>query len=150
MILKVMSVKINKKFILSVLIAFCIVFAAGILYVFNEIFPKAKPMELPKKEDIISFCLSCSTKDAEIKMSEECYEELIKYTEEAKPTRRQSLNDNPTVKPYYGVAVKTAEAEYSFFVYEEGTQIYIERPYEGIHKADEELLNLVLQYFQEG
>ncbi len=147
---KGMSETMNaKKIIKWISIVVCIGIFAGAIYLFNDIFPKAKPIRLPN-ENIISVSLGCSTPDMTIPMSELYYEELLTLLKEAKPTRKQALDDYPSARPYYGVSVRTDDIEYRYFIYESGNQIYVEMPYEGIYEADTELFDLVLQYFQEG
>lgn len=140
----------KKNIILTIVLIVCIGLLAGAVYLFNDIFPKAEPIRHPEPDEIVSVTLSCNTPDATIPMSEQDYEDLIRYTSEAKPTRKQSLNDTPTSGAYYGVAIQTDEMQYRYFVYEEGEQVYIEMPYEGIYESKIELLNLVLKYFEEG
>ena len=82
-------------------------------------------------------------------MSKQYYEDLIRYISEAKSTRKQPLNDIPTSGAYYGVEIQTGEMQYHYFVYEEGEQVYIEMPYDGIYESKIELLDLFLKYFEE-
>ena len=140
----------KKNIILTIVLIVCIGLLAGAVYLFNDIFPKAKPIRHPEPNEIVSAKLSCNTPDATIPMSEQYYEDLIRYISEAKPTRKQSLNDTPTSGAYYGVEIQTNENQYRYFVYEEGEQVYIEMPYEGIYESRIELFDLVLKYFEEG
>ncbi len=140
----------KKNIILTIVLIVCVGLLAGAVYLFNDIFPKAKPIRHPEPDEIVSVKLSCNTPDATIPMSEQYYEDLIQYISKAKPTRKQTLNDTPTSGAYYGVEIQTGEMQYRYFVYEEGEQVYIESPYEGIYESKTELLNLVLKYFEEG
>jgi len=140
----------KKNIILTIVLIVCVGLLAGAVYLFNDIFPKAKPIRHPEPNEIVSVKLSCNTPDATIPMSEKYYEDLIRYISEAKPTRKQTLNDTPTSGAYYGVEIQTDEIQYRYFVYEEGEQVYIEMPYEGIYKAEHTLFSIVLKYFEEG
>ena len=140
----------TKNIILTTVFIVCIGLLAGAVYLFNDIFPKAKPIRHPEPDEIVSVKLSCNTPDATIPMSEKYYEDLIRYISEAKPTRKQTLNDTPTSGAYYGVEIQTDEMQYRYFVYEEGEQVYIEMPYEGIYEAEHTLFSIVLKYFEEG
>lgn len=140
----------NKNIILTIVLIVCVGLLAGAVYLFNDIFPKAKPIGYPETDEIVSVKLSCNTPDATIPMSDQYYEDLIRYISEAKPTRKQSLNDTPTGGAYYGVEIQTGEKQYRYFVYEEGEQVYIEMPYEGIYEAEHTLFSIVLKYFEEG
>ena len=140
----------KKNIILTIVLIICVGLLAGAVYLFNDIFPKAKPIRHPEPDEIVSVKLSCNTPDATIPMSEKYYEDLIRYISEAKPTRKQSLNDTPTTGAYYEVEIQTDEIQYRYFVYEEGEQVYIEMPYEGIYEAEHTLFSIVLKYFEEG
>ena len=140
----------NKKIALTIGVVFCISVFAGAVYLFNEIFPKAGKIRHPETEEVVSVMLSCSTSDEMIPMNEQYYYDLTRYLSEAKPTRKQSLNDCPTIWPYYRVEIQTGEHLYRYFVYKEGEHVYIEIPYEGIYESKIELLDLVLKYFEEG
>ena len=108
----------TKKLILTFILIFLVSLLAGAAYLFNDIFPKAEPIKCPETKEIVSVTLSCNTPDASIPMSEQYYEDLIYYISEAKPTRKQSLNDTPTSGAYYGVEIQTAEMQYRYFIYE--------------------------------
>ena len=140
----------KKNIILTIVLIVCVGLLAGAVYLFNDIFPKAKPIRHPEPDEIVSVKLSCNTPDATIPMSVKYYEDLIRYISEAKPTRKQSLNDTPTTGAYYEVEIQTDEIQYRYFVYEEGEQVYIEMPYEGIYEAEHTLFSIVLKYFEEG
>ncbi len=140
----------KKNIILTIVLIVCVGLLAGAVYLFNDIFPKAKPIRHPEPNEIVSVKLSCNTPDATIPMSEKYYEDLIRYISEAKPTRKQTLNDTPTSGAYYGVEIQTDEMQYRYFVYEEGELVYIEMPYEGIYEAEHTLFSIVLKYFEEG
>ena len=140
----------KKNIILTIVLIVCVGLLAGAVYLFNDIFPKAKPIRHPEPNEIVSVKLSCNTPDATIPMSEKYYEDLIRYISEAKPTRKQTLNDTPTSGAYYGVEIQTDEMQYRYFVYEEGEQVYIEMPYEGIYEAEHTLFSIVLKYYEEG
>ena len=139
-----------KNIILTTILIICVGLLAGAVYLFNDIFPKAKPIRHTEPDKIVSVTLSYNTFDGTILMSEQYYEDLLLHISEAKPTRKQALDDYPTTRPYYGIEIQTDEMQYHYFVYEEGKQVYIEMPYEGIYTSKIELLDLVLKYFEEG
>lgn len=124
----------------------CIVFGAGVLWLLNDMFPKAKPVQHPEMDEIVSVTLSCNTTDGDSIMNEVDYEELIRYIRESKPIRQQSWDDCPSVRPYYCIKIQTDERQYRFSVYESAEQVYIESPYEGVYESQRELLELVLKY----
>lgn len=122
---------------------------AGAIYLFNTIFPKAAPINLPQIEDIVSVSLSDSNSDETVQLRDEDMEQLLQYLSEGKPTRQTAMNDSPTERTYYGISVQTDVREYRYFIYKKGEQIYIEVPYEGIYEAQMELFDLVCTYYQE-
>ena len=140
----------KKNIILTIVLIVCVGLLAGAVYLFNDIYPKAKPIRHPEPDEIVSVTLSCNNTDTTIPMSEQYYEDLIRYISEAKPTRKLALDDYPTTRRYYCVDVETEEFQYRYFVYLAGEQVYIEMPYEGIYESKIELFDLVLKYFEEG
>lgn len=128
---------------------FCVGVFANAVYLLNEIFPSAGEMRRPEIEEVVSVQLGYNTSDEMFPVNEQFYQDLSRYLIEAKSTRKQSLNDCPTSRLYYKVEIQTRERFYYYFVYEEGEQVYIEIPYEGIYESKIELLELVLNYFEE-
>ena len=141
------TTKRTAKYLLCSVLILCVGMAAGVIYFFDSIFPKAGPVNLPEIEDIISVSIGCSTLDMTIPMNANDIEEVFKYLSEGEPTRQQAMDDHPVEKLYYAVLVLTAEREYCYFIYEKGGQVYIEVPYEGIYKTQAALLDLALAYY---
>ncbi len=121
---------------------------AGSWYMFNDIFPKAPPIRVPKIEEISSIAVAVNNDDA-FEIEGVDLEELFGYIQKANPTREQSLNDYPSGYGFFRIEVQTQEMEYRYFVYERGEQVYIEMPYEGIYTADSWLFSFVIKYFEE-
>ena len=140
----------RKNSIMPVLVFICAGLLAGTLYLYCSAFPEAEPIRYPELEKVVSVTLGCNTPDVSIPMGEKYYEDLLQYISEAKPTRKQAIDDYPTSRPYYSVEIKINEDQYRYYVYEDGEQVYIEIPYEGIYTAEMELFDLVLKYFEEG
>ena len=138
----------KKRIFLAITLTLCVAIFAGAVYLFNEIFPKAKPIEYPEIDEVTLVSIGSNTSEGVISMNELYYEELFRHISEAEPTRGQAWNDYPTVRPYYCVEIQTAERMYRYFVYENGGQVYIESPYEGIYESETELLEWVLQQFE--
>ena len=140
----------RKNSVRTFVVSICVAMLLGTVYLFFSSFPKAEPIKHPELEKVVSVTLSCNTPNGTILMSDRYYGDLIQHISEAKPTRKQSVNDYPTVWPYYGIEIQTTGRQYHYFVYEEGEQVYIEAPYEGIYRSKTEMLDLVLKYFEEG
>ena len=137
----------KKKIAIIVVLIICIGLLFGTWYVFNEVFPKAKPIRTPEGEDILAVSVAVNTDD-EFEIEDVDPEELLQNLRSAKPTREQSLNDYPD-KAFYRIEMQTADIVYRYFVYERGEQVYIEMPYEGIYTADDWLFHFVLKYCEE-
>ena len=114
---------------------------------FNNFFPKAPEINFPKTEEIVS--ASVSFKNEEKEIEKENLTSIASEIEKSSPTRRQSINDSPEVRPYYALNVSTAERYYCFYIYEYAGGIYIELPYEGIYLSDIRVMEFVSAYFTE-
>ncbi len=125
--------------ILLVILGYCL---------FNSIFPKAKPIRTPELNDIRSVSVAINAEESFL-INDVNMEGVLKEIRDAKPTRIQSLNDYPTCRPFYELEIKTEESTFRYFIYEEGEEIYVEVPYEGVYAADIKLFDFVLKYFEE-
>ena len=118
----------------------------GAYYVFDRIFPKSDSIIIPEIENIISATVSDnSNNEAEITETE--LGEIVSGVAEAKPTRKQSVNDYPAVNPHYEIEIQTNDRLYSYFVYEEDGVYYVELPYAGVWRTDSELYGAVSMLF---
>ena len=140
--------KKNAAIVLGIVL--CLGILWGAVSLFNDMFPKATPMAVPDPADLISATLRYNSTNVEVAVNQEDYESLLQHLGSGIPTRRQAMNDTPTVQPHYCAEIQTEDRWYCFFVYEEDGQVYIEIPYEGIYESDMVMLDLVLQYFDEG
>lgn len=105
-------------------------------------------MGCPAAEAVTAASVSLSG-DAEIPMDNDSLEELLPLLCQAKPTRRPTVNDTPSVTPWYRISLLTSEREYRYFIYEEDGKVYIELPYDGVYRSDRALLPLVMSYCEE-
>lgn len=133
----------KKTIILTVALIIGACFLVGAAYMYNAIFPKAAPITSPDLSEVISVNLGCNTPDGTISMNEQYYKDLLRYISESTPTRRLSLDDYPSIRPYYSIEIQTKERQYRYFVYEDIDQVYLESPYEGIYEVDTELFDLI-------
>lgn len=53
-----------------------------------------------------------------------------------------SVNDYPSVRPYYEVEIKTVEEVLRYVIYEESGTAYAEISYEGIYKIEKETMEI--------
>lgn len=131
----------KKRFVIAA-VAVVAVLAAG-YFVYDSVFPKAEKLSFPDETQIISIAVG-SDSTAEFPLSADKYELLLPMLNSIAPTRKQSVNDYPYVKPYYSVTVSVPERQYRCFVYSENSQVYVELPYEGVYEADGGLIDFIL------
>ncbi len=136
-----------KKRIALICVALACVFAVtGAYYLFDRIFPKVEYTDCPTVENIISVTISDNNNE-EAQISNEVLEKILSGISDAQPSRKQSVNDNPTVSSYCKIEIQTNERLYCYFVYEENGVYYIELPYEGVWRTDSDFYSTVLRLF---
>lgn len=137
-----------KKYLIIIAIILS-VFMGMLYYVFDFVFPKAEKFDFPDFGAVESITI---TKDREtISVKDEDAEIIYDYISRAKPTRKQSINENPTAVSYYTVSVKTDNISYfgCGHIYEQSGVTYYELPYVGIYTVDSDVLNYIESYFSE-
>ena len=140
-----------KKKSLIVIVILCLSLIGG-YFVFDSIFPKAGlisgPTQNRANKDRLIKSISLTKKDGSSVMVEN--EELgivLQSIDHAQPTRIMSANDYPTVETYYIIEILSSVRVYSYFIYKENSQVYIEIPYEGIYTSSQEFYEFVEGYF---
>ena len=131
------------------IIMFVMTFVIGYRAV-DHMFPKAKPIDCPEIESITSASLTKDT-DESTSIAGDDYAVFLKNIQEAKPTRTMSVNDYPAVESYYVIEIVSAEREYPYYIYlyEDAAEVFLEMPYEGIYKSNQEFYDFVATYFEE-
>lgn len=135
----------KKVWIISIIAMLCISLIGG-YYIFDSIFPKAEAISYPSKDIIISISIT-QNNDVSIEVIESDFEDILLYISNVKPTRAMSVNDYPTSKPYYSISINTSAREYRYYIYKEGSQVYIELPYEGIYRANQQFWDFIVNYY---
>ena len=136
-----------KKTWVIIIIAFLGIAVIGGYAILNNIFPKADPIKFPDTESITAITL-IQKDGSSVAVETADFGEILKNITNAQPTRTMSVNDYPTAKTYYTIEVDTAARQYRYFLYAENSQVYIELPYEGIYKSNQQFLDFVLEYFK--
>lgn len=136
-----------KKTWVIIIIAFLGIAVIGGYAILNNIFPKADPIKFPDTESITAITL-IQKDGSSVAVETADFGEILKNITNAQPTRTMSVNDYPTAKTYYTIEVDTAARQYRYFLYAENSQVYVELPYEGIYKANQQFLDFVLEYFK--
>ena len=116
---------------------------AGGYIALDHTFPEAGPIPVPSADDITSMRI-CEELAGSGEVAPEHYGWILETLRNSEPTRKMSVNDYPTVKPYYSVTIDTPDRTYHYYLYTENSQIYIESPYNGIYKTDRQLLDFIL------
>ena len=133
------------------MLALVIITVAGCLggyCLIDSVFPKAPPIRLPEAKEVISVNIAENEQQSH-QLSHTEFELLLNEISTAVPTRKMSVNDYPTTRPYYKISVTCRDITYYYFFYTEDNQSYIEMPYEGIYKTDAEIYNLISKKQQE-
>ena len=134
----------NRK-TLTVIGVICIVIFSGYLAV-NRVFPNAKALA-PQSVDKINTIefISDQAPNERKSLAGDDFVSFITLTNKAKPTRRMSINDYPTVTPYYRIELSSDQALTVYYVYEAYGKVYLEIPYQGIYTIDAIIFDLLRQ-----
>ena len=54
-----------------------------------------------------------------------------------------SVNDYPSVRPYYVVEIQTIDRILRYIIYEENGTAYVEIPYEGVYEMKREVIDIL-------
>ena len=131
--------------VISVLLAVAIIGGYAVL---NNIFPKADPIKFPDTESITAITL-IQKDGSSVAVETADFGEILKNITNAQPTRTMSVNDYPTAKTYYTIEVDTDTRQYRYFLYTENSQVFIELPYEGVYKSNQQFLDFIEEYFKD-
>lgn len=137
----------KKTWIIVIIALLSISIIGGGYAVLDNIFPKAATINCPTEDSITSISL-IQNNNVSLTVDATDFEEFLQNIRNAQPTRQMSVNDYPRVKTYYTIVVDTSVREYKYFIYIENSQVYIEIPYEGIYKANQQVLDFVVEYFK--
>lgn len=128
------------------LILLVFVSVIGFAYVaWNHIFPKAETLEPISSDSIVAIGLT-TDEGATVPVDEDALWQIFAYMWAAKPTRVPSVNDHPGIRPCYILTVSTEGHDGRYYIYRDGGQVYVELPYTGVYRADNDLYVLLDQY----
>ena len=131
-----------KKKIIALIAVVAVMILLGVYWLLNVMFPKAEPIRQLEVGMLESVSLY-DNENQEIVLSEEDLQKLVNYINSAKPTRIMSVNDYPSVRPYYVVEVDMTERQLRYKIYEDNATAYVEISYEGIYEIDREAVELL-------
>jgi hypothetical protein len=132
---------LRKKNVIIIVIIFIVI--VGGYYVYNDMFPVAKPIQHPSIKDITSINISTDNNSNETRILGTDFAKLVIHISNSKPTRIMSVNDVPSVGPYYKIELLTEENVFNYYIYKDDNKVYIERPYEGVYIIDGEVLSII-------
>lgn len=135
-----MDTQKSKRILVFVMLGLVLAASLGVYAVYNKLFPFAEPMYAALPKDILSVSV-CQRDGVETVVSDAAA--LLALMADAIPTRTMSVNDTPTTAVYYTVFLQTHERKCWYFIYEDHGTVYIEIPYEGVYRSEQELLALV-------
>lgn len=130
--------------IMIALLGFAVI---GCYAVLDNTFPKADPINCPATESVTAFVL-IKNDGSYVEVETADFGEFLHNITNAQPTRTMSVNDYPASKTYYTIEVGTAARRYQYFLYVENSQVYIEVPYEGVYKTNQQFLDCIVEYFK--
>ena len=131
--------------VITVLLAVTIIGGYAVL---DNIFPKAKTINCPAAESITTITL-IENNGSSLVVEQEDVGKIVKNITDAIPTRTMSVNDYPTAETYYTIEVDTDTRQYRYFLYAENSQVFIELPYEGVYKSNQQFLDFIEEYFKD-
>lgn len=132
-----------KKAFIIVLSAFLIITVG--LYITDHVL-RNDPIVCPDETKVVSITVAESEGEAK-QVPEDDFLPILTCIRNAVPTMKDSVNDRPYEDEYYTLDVSTDDMQYRYFVYQKGSQYYIEMPYIGVYKAHEIIgLNLSRQF----
>ena len=140
--------KILSRIAIIVTIALLTFAIWGGFAIYDYLFPMADMIVCPKEEDVTSISLT-QNNGTNIAIEKHYLEDFLQYIRNAKPTRKWSVHDFPVVESYYIVELDTHEREYRYFVYVENSLVYIERPYDGVYRGNQQLLDFLDAFFND-
>jgi len=135
---------LKKAWIIAILAILLLAVAGGYMML-DGLFPKAAPIVLPPKDAVSTVLVSSG--DTGLTLTKKEFEPILKAIENARPTRKMSVNDTPSAREYYAVKA-SAEREYTYFVYLDGGAVYVEMPYSGVYRSEKGLIGMLQSLFE--
>ena len=142
------EMKIKNSVILVLVIILAAALAILAFAILNSMFPEAAPVSYPNADSITSLSLIRNDGFA-VSIDAADFDEFLHNISSSQPTRIWSVQDYPTVQTYYTIEISTPDRVYSYFIYTENSQVYLELPYEGVYKTDQHFLDSIEEYFNE-
>ena len=136
-----------KKALIAAIIVLLLVIAVGGYFLLDRMFPVAPPIDCPNEEDIRSISLTQNS-DPSTSVEVSDFGAVLQNICAGEPTRIWSIQDYPSVEIYYTVEIDTSARQYRYFVYAEGSQVYVEKPYQGVYEVNQQVLDFFADHFR--
>ena len=139
-----------KKALLIAAVVLLILACVGGYVILDHMFPVAEPLTYPALEDISSITL-LQNSDVSTAIEISDFAGVLQNLQVNEPTRIWSIQDYPSVGDYYTIEIHTFNKQSlrRYFVYVENGQVYVESPYEGIYKANQQVLDFFAEHFKD-
>ena len=131
-----------QKTLLIILAVLLALLALGGYILLDRMFPLASPIQCPSEDEITSISVA-QEQGAFASITASEIPQLLEYICSGEPTRQWSVQDYPTAENYYTVEIQTSGRMYRYFVYADGSQTYVESPYEGVYKVEPDVLDFL-------
>ncbi|MBQ8197666.1 MAG: DUF5301 domain-containing protein [Clostridia bacterium] len=133
-----------KKILTILLSIVCLSFFLSSCSLLDKAFPKANPIRYPNVEDITELTIFNSNNKSKINIIDETdIDKIINNISNSEPTRNKSVNDQPYVGHYYFISIKANNENYYYYLYKENGKTYIEKPYVGIYRVNNDFLTYI-------
>ena len=133
-----------KKILTILLSIVCLSFFLSSCSLLDKALPKADPVQYPNVEDVTELTIFDNINESTINIIDETdIDKIINNISNSEPTRNQSVNDQPYVDHYYFLRIKTNNENYYYYLYKENGKTYIESPYEGIYRVNNDFLTYI-------
>ena len=96
---------------------------------------KASPITLPQPEDILTVQITEGSETITHSDADWICEMILQMTD-ARPTRRQSVQDVPMADSWLKIEMEQLSGMSVIYAYEDGGRFYLEQPYQGIYQID--------------
>lgn len=127
--------------IITFIATFILILVICVFIMYINIFPLAKPIELPKADDVYAVKIEKEGIIIEY-IGDEEISDICKILSKAKPTRIITAHDRPMVREYLTLNFSTEEDRlYTSFIYIDNSKWYIEQAYMGVYEIRKGLID---------
>ncbi len=128
---------------MCMVIFFIFIVIIGALILYMNIFPLAKPIELPMENEV--YAIEIEKENTMVKYIDDGeIVEILKIISNTKPTRIITAHERPMIREYITINFNTKEDRlYPSYIYNKNSKWYIEQPYIGVYEIKKGLLDFL-------